>query len=197
MRMKHGTVTKSIHVSNLLVNGPVDALNSTTLRAPNRNYRFRTALPADARVQCARCQGTTARGRPCTRETCKIGGYCYQHLKSLFGLEVKPGAHGMGLFATRDIPNKTAIMEYTGHTVGPDVDGDYVICDDVDPCIDAASTQASVARYANSCRGPGRRFDGPCNAYIDTHDHKYWLVSKQAIPAGQEIFFDYGPEYWT
>ena len=197
MRIKDGVVTKSINVSNLLMSGPVDGLNSATLRAANRNYRFPGDLNDQAIVQCARCQATTARGRACTRETCKIGGYCFQHLKSLFGLEVKPGAHGMGLFTTKDIPVNTAIMQYTGTPAGEDPEGNYVICDNQNRnCIDAASTQASVARYVNSCKGPRGVRSGPCNAHMKKHDHKYWLISKERIPRGQEIYFDYGPEYW-
>ena len=96
----------------------------TATQDPSRNYKLERGKRNDpnTEIKCTRCKySATRRGHTfrCSRTTCKIGGYCFAHLKTLFGLEVKqstiPGA-GLGLFATRHFAHG-AIMPMTGTTL--------------------------------------------------------------------------------
>lgn len=160
---------------------------------------------------CQRCTARNRDNRQCARKTCKIAHVCWQHLKSLFHLQVKKSTiagAGLGLFTTEPIKVKKGgtkrIVQYSAHNrytkrlserdVGR-IYGDalavYVWCKNKNECYDAKSTQSTNARRANACDRPGHR--RPCNARIT---HGGYIVAQKSIPKGGEIFVSYGPEYW-
>ena len=53
-----------------------------------------------------------------------------------------------------------------------------------------------LARYANDARGLTRIKGVTNNADYITKGLKAYIETKRAIPAGGEIFVDYGPDYW-
>lgn len=110
--------------------------------------------------------------------------------------------HGFGVFARREIPKGTRIIEYTGEKISnSEADRRY---DDESmkqhhtflfilnsrTCVDAAY-EGNAARFINhSC-------DPNCEAVIE-RGH-IWIDAIRNIPAGAELFYDYmyedDPEY--
>lgn len=158
---------------------------------------------------CDQCNGTTKVGNRCSRRTCKIGTYCFQHLKSVRGLAVKKSSilnSGNGLFATRDIivrrGSTKVIIPYTGEVMtrqqvtnryGMGL-GQYVFCRSKTSCVDGRSSQASVGRYANACDCPGQGLSNKCNSKFSKAGN---LVATKTIRTGTEILVKYGQEYWA
>lgn len=145
---------------------------------------------------CDRCTAITAAGHRCKLITCKTGPYCYVHSKSILGVRVKrSGVHGQGLFAERKFRRGENIAEYTGPLTVEIPEGDYGLEMRSGRFRDAIRTNSTVARYANDCRGTGRR----CNAALkgDRHDpDRAWLRAQHKIRKGQEIMAKYGDQYW-
>ena len=68
--------------------------------------------------------------------------------------------------------------------------------------IDAASTQSSIARYANNCRGADKKAK-ECrgnNAKFSINNRTtpptVWIKATKNIAAGTEILLAYGSGYW-
>lgn len=177
-------------------------------------YNVTKGIMADDTIrECRRCDATNwTNGRRCHNRTCKYGIFCWVHHKYLLNLAVKPSGlpnAGNGLFVYDPVPAGTRIAEYTGKEVDAieydrREEGAYgykLEPPNDDVVIDAASTQSSVARYANDCRDD-QEAQNLCetNAEFvedDTgNDVKVFLEATQNIPAGGEVFLDYGPEYW-
>jgi hypothetical protein len=159
---------------------------------------------------CDRCHGTKADGARCTRRTCKIGRFCFQHLSKEVNLAVRPSTiagAGQGLFSTKvvSIPaNKrqsgVPLIQYTGEQLtsaqhdaryGADERGQYVLRLGPNRYIDARSTQSSAARYANACDRPG--YKKPCNAKFNNAGN---LVAVKKLPKNSEILTRYGSDYF-
>ena len=111
-----------------------------------------------------------------------------------------PGA-GNGLFTTVAIDKGTRIVEYKGRiTTWKEVEWDsenkYIYTVNPKHVIDASKTLKALARYANDARGL-TRVKGVTNNCIYVNDglHAY-IESVKDIPAGAEIFVDYGKDYW-
>ena len=163
---------------------------------------------------CNQCTGITKGGARCSRRTCMISNVCWQHLQSTLGLKVAnsnlAGA-GKGLFTLREIKRRPGddrsrdvfIIEYKGERLTrAEVEnryqghvGEYVLCPDAAHCIDASSTQSTVARYVNGCDKPGSRVR--CNARFGRRANKWGILATRSIAAGSEIVCAYGPEYWN
>ena len=119
-------------------------------------------------------------------------------------LEVKestiPGS-GKGLFTTTFIPKGTLIVEYKGRVttwkeVKNDSDNGYIYTINNNHVIDAKKTLKALARYANDAKGLVK-VKGISNNCVYTNDGlKAYIESVKDIPAGAEIFVDYGKEYW-
>ncbi len=109
--------------------------------------------------------------------------------------------HGSGIFAAKDIPVGTPIMEYVGEVIGKEESdrrgldrmehanktGDaavyiFIINDDFD--IDG-SYEWNIARLINHSCSPN------CESAID-EDDRIWLSAAEYIPKGAELSFDYG-----
>ena len=109
---------------------------------------------------------------------------------------------GMGLFTKKAIPKGTRIIEYTGkRSTWKEVKDDdgkngYIFYINRNHVIDARPTKKAYARYANDARGIVR-----IKGIINNSDYvvdglKAYIESKKDIPAGGEIFVDYGKDYW-
>jgi len=109
---------------------------------------------------------------------------------------------GKGLFTKVFIPKGSLIVEYKGKiTTWKDVKDDdgkngYIFYVKRYHVIDALPTKKPLARYANDARGLTRIKGITNNCDYITKELKAYIESKKDIPAGSEIFVDYGPDYW-
>lgn len=109
---------------------------------------------------------------------------------------------GKGLFTKTFIPKGTKIVEYKGKiTTWKEVEHNegkngYIYYVKRNHVIDASRHSSALARYANDARGI-RRMKGLTNNAEYTEDGlKVYITSTKEIPAGSEIFVEYGKEYW-
>ena len=155
---------------------------------------------------CRQCIGTTRAGNRCRRRTCR-GNLCWTHLKMGKNLRVKTATAagmGLGLFTTRArYPGNLTDVQYTGrhltgaqyHELYPDnvPKPEYLLCNNAETnCIDGKAITSSFARFINhdpvKANVEFGRFDRgpPAHFKFNTIRH---------IPAGGELFADYGDEY--
>ena len=155
---------------------------------------------------CRQCSGTTRAGNECRRRTCR-GNLCWTHLKMEKNLRVKTATTagmGLGLFTTRArYPGNLTDVKYTGahmtgaqyHELYPDnvPKPEYMLCNNAETnCIDGKAITSSFARFINhdpvKANVEFGRFDRgpPAHFKFNTIRH---------IPAGGELFADYGDEY--
>ena len=112
-----------------------------------------------------------------------------------------PGA-GKGLFTKKAIPKGTRIVEYKGRrTTWKEVKDDdgkngYIFFINRKNVIDALPHKKALARYANDARGISRIKGLKNNSDYIVDDMKAYIESKKSIPAGGEVFVDYGKDYW-
>ena len=110
-----------------------------------------------------------------------------------FKLKVGRGVNGLGLFAMEPIPKGKKIIEYVGNVLVDVPDEDqpnnlYIFNINKHLDIDG-SPRWNTARYINhSCRA---------NAESDTVKGHVWIKAKRNIMLGEELFYDYGKEYWN
>ncbi|MFZ6010551.1 MAG: SET domain-containing protein [Bacteroidota bacterium] len=109
---------------------------------------------------------------------------------------------GMGLFTKKLIPKGTRIVEYKGRISTwkdvKDEDGKngYIFYVNRNHVIDALPYKKALARYANDARGLVKIKGVINNSDYITDGVKAYIESKRDIPAGAEIFVDYGKDYW-
>jgi uncharacterized protein len=109
---------------------------------------------------------------------------------------------GMGLFTKKAIPKGTKIVEYKGRKSAwkdvKDEDGKngYIFYINRNHVIDALPHKSALARYANDARGLVKIPGIKNNADYVIDGLKAYIESKKPIEAGQEIFVDYGKDYW-
>jgi uncharacterized protein len=109
---------------------------------------------------------------------------------------------GKGLFTKTFIPKGTRIVEYKGRRSTwkevKDEDGKngYIFYINRNNVIDGLPNTKALARYANDARGlvkiPG--LSNNCDYTVD--GIRAYIESKKDIPAGSELFVDYGKDYW-
>jgi SET domain-containing protein len=110
---------------------------------------------------------------------------------------------GKGLFAKKFIPKGTRIIEYKGRiTTWKEVDGDdgkngYIYYVKRNYVIDASRNKKALARYANDAKGLFRLKGVKNNADYVEDGFRVFIEAKKDIAAGEEIFVDYGKEYWA
>jgi uncharacterized protein len=109
---------------------------------------------------------------------------------------------GKGLFTKKFIPKGTRIVEYKGKISTwkdvKDEDGKngYIFYVNRNHVINALPTLQHLARYANDARGLVKIKGLTNNCDYITDGTKAYIESKKDIPAGSEIFVDYGKDYW-
>lgn len=111
---------------------------------------------------------------------------------------------GKGLFTKKFIPKGTKIVEYKGRiTTWKEAEPNknkgenkYIYYVKRNHVINAEPYKKALARYANDARGIARVKGITNNAEYDEKGLKVFITSTKDIPAGSEIFVDYGKEYW-
>lgn len=111
-----------------------------------------------------------------------------------------PGV-GKGLFTKKFIPKGTRIVEYLGKiTTWKEVNSDegknkYIYFVKRNHVIDAGRSSKALARYANDAHGLKRIKGITNNADYVEDGLRVFIEAKKDIPAGSEIFVNYGKEY--
>ncbi len=109
---------------------------------------------------------------------------------------------GMGLFTRKFIPKGTRIVEYKGRRSTwkevKDEDGrnGYIFYINRNIVIDGKPWKSALARYANDARGLVRVKGVTNNSDYIVDGTRAYIESKKDIPAGAEVFVDYGKDYW-
>jgi len=112
-----------------------------------------------------------------------------------------PGA-GKGLFTKKTIPKGTRLVEYKGKKSAwkdvKDEDGKngYIFYINRNHVINGLPDKKALARYANDARGLVRIKGLLNNSEYVVDGLKAYIESKKEIPAGSEVFVDYGKDYW-
>ena len=108
-----------------------------------------------------------------------------------FKLKVGRSKTGLGLFAMEPIPKGKKIIEYVGKFMidEPDDDKNSLYIFNLNKHMDLdGAPRWNTARYINhSCRP---------NAESDVVKGHVWIKAKKNIMLGEEIFYDYGKEYF-
>lgn len=105
---------------------------------------------------------------------------------------VKRAPAGLGLFAKKEIPKKTCIIEYVGPIVTADeantIGGQYLFEINSKKTINGA-VRSNTARYINhSCRP---------NCEVEIKKGRVFVYSKKKILPGEELHYDYGKDFFN
>ena len=109
---------------------------------------------------------------------------------------------GKGLFTKVSIPKGTRIVEYKGKvTTWKEVNHDegtngYIFYINKNLVLDARPVKNALARYANDANGLHRVKGIKNNSTYEIEIGHVYIKAIKDIPAGSEIFVDYGKEYW-
>lgn len=149
-------------------------------------------------LQCIRCIARTKHAGRCKRRSCRFVPYCWQHLRSQKGLQVKKSGiptAGWGLFATRPFKKNELIIRYRGEKVTPtelehryDYDGYNVTAPYAIDGVDAACRRGAAA-YINSTHGTNINANVRITPSLNVR-------ANRAIRKGDELFTNYGRDYW-
>jgi hypothetical protein len=107
----------------------------------------------------------------------------------------------MGLFAFKPFPNKSKVASYSGKIVpAPEAkDSQYAVAWNRGRVVDSKSTQNSVGRYANTCRGADKKRKNCKGNNVkmarDFARKRISLKATKKIKKGDEIFNTYGPGF--
>jgi len=108
-----------------------------------------------------------------------------------FRLRVRKSKTGKGLFTEVDIPKGACIIEYVGKPISEEAaardEGKYYFEIGRNKTIDG-NIPANLARYINHSCTPNCEADGPAG--------KVFILALKRIKAGNELFYDYGEEYF-
>ncbi len=112
-------------------------------------------------------------------------------------------AAGKGLFTRKFIPKGTRIVEYKGEILtwkevqklADDRNG-YVFYVNSKHCIDAWNYKKALGRFANDAKGIGRIPGLKTNSEYVVDNKRCYIEAIKDIPAGGEIFVEYGSDYW-
>lgn len=105
-----------------------------------------------------------------------------------FKVKAKRSSAGLGLFALEFIPKGARILEYVGvvRSASEDIVNKYIFSVNSKIDIDG-SPRYNIARYINHSCLP--------NAESQIKKGHVWITAIKDIAAGEEITYDYGPEY--
>lgn len=108
-----------------------------------------------------------------------------------FALDVKRSTAGLGLYAGQSIPKGVTVIEYVGNWITEaqckTSRSCYLFDDDTGGAIDG-SPRWNRARYINHSCKPN------CEPVV--RKHRVYIRSTRAIRAGEELTYNYGPEYF-
>ncbi len=108
-----------------------------------------------------------------------------------FDLKIKRSSAGMGLFAGAAIPKGACVVEYVGRELSKDewytVKSKYLFEVTKQKTIDG-SPRWNLARYINHSCKP--------NCEPEIHRARVYIRAKRAIKPGEELCYNYGPEYF-
>ena len=109
---------------------------------------------------------------------------------------------GKGLFTTLPIKKAENITEYKGKiTTWKEVNHDegtngYIMYVTRNKVIDARKATTVLARYANDAKGLQKIKGLNNNCTYENDKNRVYIKAKKDIPAGAELFVDYGKDYW-
>lgn len=152
-------------------------------------------------IDCVRCKFTKSDGLRCKRNTCVRKDYCWQHLRAVKGVDIRPSTlpgAGTGLVAFRNFRKGEKVAAYSGNLVSAVAahDSQYAVAWKNGEVVNASSSQHSIGRYANTCRSADKR-GKKCNGNNvklsrDFTRRKISLKATKRIKRGNEIFASYG-----
>jgi hypothetical protein len=171
-------------------------------------------ISTDVAIRCKAFEDSNR----CTEDV-TVGDMCVKHLRLMQGLEIRKSQipnGGLGLYTTISRRRGDLIGYYTGTTYDHPVSGDYVI-NNHSIWIDSNLTTDCAVRFANMAIELANRGGGIVgsssnsnsnsniasrlvnNAYFDDFENykRIGLVVKVPIAIGEEIFADYGENYFT
>ena len=106
-------------------------------------------------------------------------------------LIVKRSQAGLGLFARRDIPRSSRVIEYVGPIITDDEadrrDNRYLFQVARNKVIDG-SRRSNLARYINHGCKP--------NCYAEIDGKRVFIFAKRGIKAGEELSYHYGKNHF-
>lgn len=109
-------------------------------------------------------------------------------------LAKKRGSSGLGLFALEPIKRGQLIIEYTGERISMDEadrrGGQYLFIVTDTLVIDGKGRE-HTARYINHACTPN------AEAEHDEEDDRIYIRAKRRIEPGEEITYDYGPDFFN
>ena len=162
-------------------------------------------------LRCDQCWGISNSGQRCKRITCARLPTCFQHTRTMFGVDIRPSRHGMGMFALKSFDKDELVAPYIGEKIS-DNELDKRYGDDVAPyainigggqTLDAACTRG-LGSYANDYRTDPKdhkKNKASMNAELSdetsTEFGGVWVKAIKKIAPGQEVLVDYGKEYWS
>lgn len=164
-------------------------------------------------LECRRCAYVKTNSEQCKRRSCKQLPYCFQHVKTVYGVEIKestiPGA-GLGLIAAKDFKKGDFIAPVLGerltaqqlnhrYSTAPGATMPYTIRvgeQDYDGALMRYSGQYANSLFNN--RTHRSKLTGT-NAVFSRkrveNEWQPWIRSTKAIKKGQEVLAYYGNEY--
>lgn len=112
---------------------------------------------------------------------------------SNYNFAVKKSKTGLGLFTTEPIKKGAKVIEYIGEKItAEEADrrgGKYLFELNSRWTIDGANRK-NIARYINHACGSA------ANCEADVKNGRIFVTAKKNIAAGEELFYDYGKEYF-
>lgn len=129
----------------------------------------------------------------------------------MFGVDIRPSTHGMGMFAVKSFDKDELVVPYIGEYISDDeldrrYRGDnapYAINVGGGQTLDSACTRG-LGSYANDYRTDPkdhRKNKAAINAELSdersTEFGGVWVKAIKKIAPGQEVLVDYGKEYWS
>lgn len=159
---------------------------------------------------CGQCEAITSKKKRCKRVTCRTK-YCFSHQPQL-NIQVKKSNikdGGLGVFWTGpNVKAKTKLVEYGGvlkygdpHEQGNESRYILELTHKNNPrYLDGDISNTGLGSFSNSCLAGNKR-NGECKGnncdFHPTADHNNaWLKSTKPIKHNQELFANYGRQYW-
>jgi hypothetical protein len=129
----------------------------------------------------------------------------------MFGVDIRPSKHGMGMFAVQSFDKNELIAPYIGENISDDeLDrryGDnvapYAIALEGFQTLDAACTRglgSYVNDYRTDRKDPNKNraaINAELSDETSSEHGGVWVKAIKKIAPGQEVLVDYGKEYWS